>query len=136
MSNEVYRAVDQEMARRKAVWKTAPNPNRNKTFQKIVDWWSLWKFERYIKRDIKQFIKDAEKQVAVYQTAVDATLRAFEQFRTVIAETKVAEEGWDYVDLGTGAGVQVFKGKTKKAAITAIVKAQRNTNAISNNFKK
>jgi len=136
MSNEVYRAVDQEMARQKAVWKTVPNPNRNKTFQKIVDWWSLWKFERYIKRDIKQFIKDAEKQAAVYQTAVDATLRAFEEFRTVVAETQVAEEGWDYVDLGTGAGVQVFKGNTKKAAITAIVKAQRNTNAISHNFKK
>jgi hypothetical protein len=136
MSNEVYRAVDQEMARRKAIWKTVPNPNGNKTFQKIVDWWSLWKFERYIKRDIKQFIKDAEKQVAVYQTAVDATLRAFEQFRTVIAETQVAEEGWDYVDLGDGAGVQVFKGRTQKEAIAAIVKAQRNTNAISHNFKK
>ncbi len=101
-----------------------------------TSWWSLWKFERYIKRDIKQFIKNAEKQVAVYQTAVDATLRAFEQFRAVVAETQAAEEGWDYVDLGDGAGVQVFKGKTKKAAITAIVKAQRNTNAISHNFKK
>ena len=101
-----------------------------------TSWWALWKFERYIKSDIKKFKKDAEMQATVDQAAVEATLRAFEQFRTVIAEMQVAEEGWDYVDLGTGAGVQVFKGNTKKAAITAIVKAQRNTNAISHNFKK
>src|SRR6266481_2950548 len=116
--------------------------------QRIKDWtrsdwtkiatsrWDLWKFKRFLKTDIKKFKKDAEMQATVYQTEVAARDRAFNDFRTVIAETQVAEEGWDYVDLGDGAGVQVFEGNTQKRAIAAIVKAQRNTNAISHNFKK
>jgi hypothetical protein len=96
-------------------------------FQRIKDWW----FENYIKRDIKKWKRGRLKQAAVHQTAIEANQKAFADLRGVVKETQVAEEVSNFyrgVDLGDGAGVQVFKGKTKMAAITAIVKAQRNTN--------
>ncbi|SRR5260370_5807804 len=102
-----------------------------------TSWWELWKFERFIKSDIKNFKKDAEMQAAVHQAATEANQKAFADLRGMVTETQVAEEVSKFyrgIDLGDGAGVQIFE--TQEEAITAIVKAQRNTNAISHNFKK
>jgi hypothetical protein len=62
-------------------------------------------------------------QAAAYQTEVAAREEAFNELRTVVAETH-AVEGCKYrgVDFGDGAGVQVFE--TQDEAISALVNAR------------
>src|ERR1700720_3352650 len=105
-------------------------------FQRIKDWtrsdwtkiatsrWALWKFEHFIKSDIKKFKKDVEKQAVVSEAVAIDTQNAFEELRRV-AETQATEKVWECrFDLGDGAGVQVFQGNTQKEAFSALVRAR------------